>query len=262
MRYFRLIYRLTGLLLIQPAMGLVGLATLIVLSPFQNVRYTMIARVMQVWGKLCCWVMGVRIQRVGSVEQPDHGGLIVSNHVGSVDIFVMAACFRMSFVSKSDVRTWPLAGYMTRIANTIYIDRTRRRGLTAMVQAITARLRSGHFVVVFPEGGARSGHQVEHFNSSPFEAVVQAESSVIPVMVRYCDAGEPSVACWPKGISFVGNIKRLLMHPRLNVKVWVLPQVTGETDRRVLAEKSRALISAKYQEIANLSVEKSSGPEG
>ena len=52
------------------------------------------------------------------------------------------------------------------------------------------------------------------------------------------------------------------MHPRLNVRVWVLPQVTGETDRRVLAEKSRALISAKYQEIANLSVEKSSGPEG
>lgn len=121
-----------------------------------------------------------------------------------------------------------------------------------MVQAITDRLRSGHFVVVFPEGGATPGYRVERFNSSAFEAVVQAESSVIPVMIRYYDAGEPSVACWPVGISFMENTKRLLMHPRLNVKVCILPQVTGETDRQVLAEKSRALISEKYKETRNL----------
>ena len=180
--------------------------------------------------------------------------MIVANHIGSVDIFVMAACFKMSFVSKSDVRTWPLAGYMTRIANTIYIDRSRRRGLTAMVKAIANRLRSGHYVVVFPEGGATSGKRVEHFNSSAFEAVVKANSSVIPVMVRYYDAGEPSVACWPEGISFMVSMKRLLMHPYLNVKVCVLPQITGETDRQILAEKSRALITEKYEETKNLEV--------
>ena len=251
MRYFRLIYRMVGLILIQLVMGLVGLVTLIVLSPFQNLRYRMLARDMQLWGKLCCWVMAIRIQRVGTVEQPEYGGLIVSNHIGSVDIFVMAACFRMSFVSKSDVRTWPLVGYMTRIANTIYIDRDRRRELRGMVQAITERLRSGHFVVVFPEGRATLGHRVERFKPSAFEAVVQAKSSVIPVAIRYYDVGEPSVACWPEGISFLANTIRLLMHPRLNVKVWVLPKVTGEDNRQVYAEKSRALISEKYQETSN-----------
>ena len=56
MGYFRLIYRLTGLLLIQLIMGIVGLVTVVVLRPFQNAHYTMIARVMQVWGKLCCWI--------------------------------------------------------------------------------------------------------------------------------------------------------------------------------------------------------------
>jgi 1-acyl-sn-glycerol-3-phosphate acyltransferase len=252
MGYFRLIYRVVGLVIVQIIMGLVGLVTIVVLLPFQKARYAMIARVMQVWGKLCCWVLSIHIHKEGSIEQPDHGGMIVANHVGSVDIFVLAACFKMSFVSKSEVRAWPLAGYMTRIANTIYIDRTRRRGLAAMVQAIAERLRSGHCVVVFPEGGATSGHQIEHFNSSAFEAVVQADSTVIPVTVRYCDAGEPSVACWPDGISFMGNLKRLLMHPRLNVKVWILPNLTGETDRQVLAEKSRTLISEKYEATKNV----------
>ena len=257
MGYFRLVYRSVGLVLIQFLMGLVGLVTVVVLSPFRNARYTMMARVMQVWGRLSCWMMNIHIHQIDSVQQPDHGALIVSNHVGSVDIFVMAACFRMAFVSKSDVRAWPLAGYLTRMASTIYIDRTRRKELAGMVQAISDRLRHGHSIVVFPEGGATLGQQVEHFKSSAFEAVVQARSSVLPVTIRYYDGGEPSVACWPKGISFIANIKRLLMHPRLNVKVWVLPEITGETDRQVYAQKSRALISEKYQETGVLPAVKS-----
>jgi 1-acyl-sn-glycerol-3-phosphate acyltransferase len=254
MGYFRLVYRLAGLVFIQIVSGLVGLVIVIALSPFQNARNMMSARVMQVWGRLCCWMMNIHIHQVDSANRSDHGALIVSNHVGSVDIFLMAACFKMSFVSKSDVRAWPLIGYLTRIANTIYIDRTRRSELAGMVQAISDRLLSGFSVVVFPEGGATSGHQVGRFKSSAFEAVVQAESSVTPVMIRYYDAGEPSVACWPRGVSFMENIKRLLMHPRLNAKVWVLPEVTGETDRRILAQKSQALISKKYMETGGIPV--------
>ena len=248
MSYIRLVYRLAGLVLIQLIMGLTGFVMIILLSPFQSVCHRMRAILMQVWGRLCCWVMNINIHCEGSIEHPDRGMLIVSNHIGSVDIFVMAACFKMSFVSKSDVRTWPLIGYMTRIANTIYIDRARRSELAGMVQAITDRLRSGLSVVVFPEGGATLGHRVENFKSSAFEAVVQAASSVVPVTVRYYEGGEPSVACWPEGISFMDNFKRLLMHPRLNVRVWILPEVTGETDRQVLAKKSRAIISKKYEE--------------
>jgi 1-acyl-sn-glycerol-3-phosphate acyltransferase len=248
MGYFRLVYRLTALALIQVLAGVAGLVGVIVLSPFKSARYTMSARAMQVWARLCCWVMNVQVRKMGSDHRSDHGALIVSNHVGSVDIFVMAACFNVSFVSKSDVREWPFIGYLTRIANTIYIDRTRRMELAGMVQVISDRLRSGYSVVVFPEGGATPGHRVERFKSSAFEAVVQAESSVVPVTIRYYDAGEPSVACWPQGLSFMANMVRLLKHPRLKVKVWVLPKVSGETDRRVLAEKSRALISQQYVE--------------
>ena len=254
MGYLRLFYRLIGLVLIQLIMGLVGLLVIIMLSPFQNARYTMLAHIMQVWGRLCCCVMNIIIHQEGLIKKHHNGALIVSNHVGSVDIFVMAACFRTSFVSKSDVRDWPLVGYLTRIANTIYIDRTRKSELAGMVQSIAERLRSGYSVVIFPEGGATSGQRVERFKSSGFEAVVQAESSVLPVMIQYLNGGEPSVACWPEGVSFIENLKRLLMHPRLDVKVWVLPKITGETDRQVYAEKSRTLISDKYQEACGLPV--------
>ena len=252
MAYIRLVYKLAGLLVIQLVSGLVGLATVAVLSPFHNIRYRVMSRIVQVWARLCCWVMNVHIHRNKMDQQPDHGALIVSNHVGSLDIFVLAACFRTSFVSKSDVRTWPLIGYLTRMASTIFIDRTRRTELAGMVKDISERLRSGHSVVVFPEGGATPGHRVEHFKSSAFEAVIQAKSSVLPVTIRYYDGGEPSVACWPEGVSFLENFIQLLMHPRLNARVWILPELTGEPDRRAYANKSRTLISEKYQETSDL----------
>lgn len=244
---FRLVYRLIGLVLIQLILGFAGLTTALVLSAFGNARDRAIACLMQVWGQWCCWMTGVRIHRINTVEDSGQGRLIVSNHIGSVDIFVMAACFKACFVSKSDVRNWPVIGLLTRIANTIFIDRTRRSGLKKMVQAIAGRLRSGFSVVVFPEGGATPGDRVEPFKSSVFESVVQANRSVLPVTLRYYEDGEPSVACWPLGISFMANMKRLLMHPRLQVKVWVMPEVKGATDRHEFAEKSQVLISEQYQ---------------
>lgn len=256
-KYFRLIYRLAGLILTQFILGLAGLVSVIVLSPFKNARFRLVAGILQVWGRWCCWIMNIHIHQIGSEERSDRGVLIVSNHIGSVDIFVMAACFKASFVSKSDIRDWILIGHLAGIANTIFIDRTRRSGLTGMVQAITERLRSGYSVVVFPEGGAKPGQQVEQFKSPVFEAVVQAKSSVLPVVIRYYDAGEPSVARWPMGISFAENMKRLLMHPSLNVKVWVLPPVTREIDRQSYAQKSRTLISEKFQETSGLPLARS-----
>ena len=252
MGYLRLVCRLFSLILIQVILGLAGLITAVALSPFRKAQYAAIACLMQMWSRWCCRMMGIQIQLIGPVTDPGHGRLIVSNHVGSVDIFVMAACFKACFVSKREIRDWPLIGPLARIANTIFIDRTQRRGLKGMVRSIAERLRSGFSVVVFPEGGATLGQQVEPFKSPVFEAVVQANSSVLPVALYYYEDGEPSVACWPPGMSFMTHMKRLLMHPCLKVKVWILPEVQGMTHRQEFAEKSQALISKQFQEASGL----------
>jgi 1-acyl-sn-glycerol-3-phosphate acyltransferase len=247
MGYFRLIYRLAGLAVIQLVLGSIALVATAILSPFQRTRRAVIAFLQKLWGRLCCRVMNIRIQCEGTTGNSG-GALLVSNHIGSVDIFVLAACFHVSFVSKSDVRSWPVIGLLTRLAGTIFIDRARKTQVMGMVREISDRLRAGFHVAVFPEGGATPGNQVEHFKSSAFEAAVQAGSSVIPVMIRYYDDGEPSVACWPEGITFMESMVRLLKHPRLNVLVWVFPAVTGVDDRRIMADKSQALISKKFEE--------------
>ncbi len=247
----RLVYKLVGLALIQLLAALLGWIVVIVLYPFRSARLAMITRVMRLWGRMCCLLLNIRIQREGCPIRANQGALIVANHVGAVDIFVVAACFKIFFVSKSDIASWPGIGPLNRLGGTIFIDRSQRTKVLGMVQELADRLRSGFSVLVFPEGGVTPGHRVERFKSSAFESVAQAGSSVIPVMIRYEHAGSPSVACWPKGMTFWEHMKRVLRHPRLNVRVCILPAVDGEVDRRAFAEKSRKLISDHFEATRN-----------
>lgn len=248
MGYIRLVGRLIGLVLVQWMALMMGLMIIIALFPFRKARYANLARAMNLYGRMCCFVMNIHIQREGSVNKTGNGRLIVANHIGIVDIFVMAACFHPFFVSKSDIRGWPFIGQLTRVGGTIFIDRLRKTQVAAMIREVTNRLKDGHSVIVFPEGRATSGGRVEHFNSSAFEAVVRAEATVVPVMIRYYDAGDPSAAGWPDGVTFMESMMRLLKHPRMTAHVVILPEVTGITDRRAFAETSQKLIEQKFEE--------------
>ena len=233
MGLLRGVYKLAGLALIQLGAGLMGLVAVILLLPFRKARYFMIARIMNLWGRLCCAVLNIRIHREGPAETAPRSALIVSNHIGSADIFIITAWFNTFFVSKSDVRSWPVIGPLTQLGSTIFIDRTQRTQVSAMVRDLTGRLRSGFPVALFPEGGTTLGHRVEPFKSSAFE----------------------SVACWPEGMTFREHMTNIMRHPRLDVRVCVLPAVEGEPDRRAFAEKSWKLISDKFEETRNAAVE-------
>ena len=255
MATFRLVYKLAGLAFIQLLAGLMGWIVVIALYPFPNARMAMITRVMRLWGQMSCLLLNIRIEREGCPIRANQGALIVANHIGAVDILVVAACFKIFFVSNSDIASWPIIGPLNRLGGTIFIDRSQRTKVLGMVQELADRLRSGFSVLVFPEGGITTGHQIGSFKSSAFEAVVQAKCSVVPILIRYYDAGEPSVLSWPDDMTFLEHMTNILRHPRLDVHVCVLPAVEGEPDRRAFAEKSWKLISDKFEETRNAAVE-------
>ncbi len=248
MGLLRWVYKMAGLVLIQLGAGLMGLVAVILLLPFRKARYLTITRIMNLWGRLCCGVLNICIHREGSAAKDPRGALIVSNHIGSADIFILAACFNTFFISKSDVQSWPVIGQLAKLGSTIFIDRTQRTQVSGMVRDLTERLRSGFSVALFPEGSTTLGHRVEPFKSSAFESVVQAGGAVVPVVICFEDGENPSVACWPDGMTFMEHMTNILRHSRLDVRVCVLPAVEGELDRRAFAKKSWESINEKYQE--------------
>ncbi len=203
-------------------------------------RHDLLAYFTRQWARCSCFIFNVHIRVIGDL-QISPGSLIVANHVGTPDIFVLGACFPAFFVSKAEIAEWPLFSQLARLGEIIFVDRAKRHQVKEIIEKMSGRLEEDCSVILFPEGQATDGRQVLDFKPSMFEAVVRTDNGVTPVTIIYQDGNQPSIACWHE-VKFLQHILKLLKNPRLDVTVFVHEPVQGEADRRVLAEKCLKII--------------------
>ena len=63
---------------------------------------------------------------------PEGSFILVSNHLGYADIFLLCGNLPGWYIAKSDVRSWPIMGLILRGSNVLFIDRTRRKDVVRM----------------------------------------------------------------------------------------------------------------------------------
>lgn len=117
-------------------------------------------------------------------------GLIACNHLGYVDILVIGSVCPAIFVAKSDVAGWPLFGWLSRNAGTIFVSRDDPADIPAQLQKMANPLRAGIPVVLFPEGTSSDGSRVLPFRSSLLDSAVSSDSAVTPASISYSLKGE------------------------------------------------------------------------
>ena len=247
MGYLRAVIRFLCLMAAYAVFFLIGIFFNIVFLGSERKRNRWLSLATTLLGRCFCFILSIRIKVVGD-PCPVPGALIVANHVGSPDIFVLSACFEAFFVSKMELRDWPVLGMLTRLGATLFVDRSRKHEVKATIEEIRERLESGVSVVLFPEGGVTNGDKINPFKTSHFESAVLAHSPVLPVLIQYHDKHSPSIACWVN-ISFYRHFLALLKNPVLDVSVTIFPPITGR-DRRYLAEESFRLIRERYQKTS------------
>lgn len=127
-------------------------------------------------------------------------GLIASNHLGYVDILVLGSLCPAIFVAKSDVNGWPVFGWLTRNAGTLYVSRDHPAEVPAQLREMEKPLKEGIPVVLFPEGTSSDGSRVLPFRSSLLESAVRSCKSVTPAAISYdlYNNGDPGqeIAYW------------------------------------------------------------------
>ena len=143
-------------------------------------------REIELWSARLCYILGVRIFLHGSPPAYDLRPLmIVANHVSWLDIFAINAVVPVRFVAKAEVRRWPLVGWLSARAGTIFINRARRQDTLRINGLIVDALRAGELFAVFPEGTTSDGSRLLKFHSSLLEPALQAGAAVQPVALRY-----------------------------------------------------------------------------
>ncbi len=175
--------------------------------------------------------------------------LVVANHVSWLDIAAIHAVIpEARFVSKADVKDWPLIGRLVSGAGTLYIEREKKRDALRVVHQMAEALKAGDTVAVFPEGTTGDGRTLLPFHANLLQAAIATATPVQPVVLRFFDAAHTvsPLAEFLGETTLAQSAWRLVRARGLSVEVRVLPaQGTAHADRRRLAERLRETIAAQ-----------------
>jgi 1-acyl-sn-glycerol-3-phosphate acyltransferase len=202
------------------------------------------------WASGLLRVMGLTVEVSGT---PRPGAtLIVANHVSWLDIAAIhAAAPHARFVSKADVLSWPLLGWLIKNAGTLFIERERKRDALRVVHAVAASMQAGETVAVFPEGTTGAGPDLLPFHANLLQAAVATATPVQPVVLRFDDATGRfcEAAQYIGDTTLLQSLWRVASARRMTVKVQVMPPMSTEhADRRLLAEHLREVMGQRLRE--------------
>jgi 1-acyl-sn-glycerol-3-phosphate acyltransferase len=204
------------------------------------------------WARGLLRAIGVHLVAEGEFRAG--ANLLVANHISWLDILaVHAVCPRARFVSKADVRHWPLLGWLIGAVGTLFIERERKRDALRVVHQVAASLQAGETVAVFPEGTTGDGRALLPFHANLLQAAIASEIPVQPVALRYTEPGldwSPAVS-WLGATTLVHSVWAIACARDVQVRVSALPaRATAHADRRALAQRLHDDIAQALQQPA------------
>lgn len=209
-------------------------------------------RIVQGWSRRLVGICGVTVAPSGGAPALAHA-MVVANHVSWLDIFVINALYPCRFVAKSEIREWPVLGWLADKAGTVFLARGNRRDLRQIFKGLVHKLEQGERVAFFPEGTTAAQGSLLPFHANLFEAAVDAGVMVQPYAVSYVDASgalHPSIEFIGE-MSFAESMVTILSGPAVTARlVCMAPIDAAGAHRRDVCAAAHAAVGAGLGQIA------------
>lgn len=176
-------------------------------------------------------------------QLPDTSMLWVSNHVSWTDIALLGQLTPLSFLSKADVRGWPVAGWLAAKAGSLFIR--RGAGDSQLIrQQMRHHLSQGLPLLMFPEGTTTDGRCVRTFHGRLLCAAIDSGAHLQPVAIRYLrDGSTDPIAPFIGDDDLLSHLMRLFSHDTADVEIHLLePIACLNQERTVLAFRAQQAI--------------------
>ena len=207
------------------------------------------------WCRRIVKAMGFECSVEGTVPC---GGAVVSNHLSYLDILLYSSVQPFVMVAKTEVRGWPVLGWLTAQAGTVYVERGGGPKTYPGVNAAMAEAyRSGLPVLFFPEGTTTEGAEVLPFRRGLFHSVLNDGVALRVAALRYsldhcavnggATVGED--VCWWGDMEFVSHLFRLLGLRGLTANIRFGEEIVERADRFVLSETAQGVVAEMYEDL-------------
>ncbi len=158
-------------------------------------------KLVQWWCSVLLRAFNIKVLLHGNLPPASANSIMfVANHISWSDIHALNSVIPVRFIAKSDIKSWPVFGYLVRKSNTIFVERGKRQEAGRIVELTKESLSAGDNVCFFPEGTTTDGtgtdgtgmnsHGLQGkpalpFKSSVLQAAIDANAQIWPVAIRY-----------------------------------------------------------------------------
>ncbi|MEI7842919.1 MAG: lysophospholipid acyltransferase family protein [Gallionellaceae bacterium] len=210
-------------------------------------------KILQKWSRKLLSIFNITINFQDSCSADNcYQGLIITNHISWLDVFVLNAIVPMRFVAKSEVRRWPVIGWLCERVQTFFIERGSARSAARINVQLVELLKRGESLAVFPEGTTTEGTSVAHFHSSLIQPAIDAGAKVFPMAIRYHDRQgmHSKVPAYIDEVSFGASLWTILTTRELHVQLVSTPVLEASgAERRQLTLQAQQNISAMLDSL-------------
>lgn len=236
MNYLRAILRII-LLLVVLIVGVL-IVTLLSSKVKQGIPDQGFQIISQKWFAALARVVGLKVKTFGAAS--NHPALWVSNHVSWSDIIVIGAFSQVGFLSKKEVKSWPVIGWIVAHGGTLFIARGTKNAADSAAKEITRHMQQGHSILVFPEGTTSDGEDVKRFHARIFKPVLDDQLTVQPVALRYVNPQgvRSREISFVEDMSMVSSAWNVLKAKNIFVELHFLPALSGSdfSGRKAMAQ--------------------------
>jgi 1-acyl-sn-glycerol-3-phosphate acyltransferase len=234
-------YRLVRLAL-HIVYGVVVAATIFPLVTAERKR-----QIIGYWSALLLRILNIQLKLSGT--RPCSNGranMVVANHVSWLDIFAINSVCPMRFIAKSEIRSWPVVGWLCAQAGTLFMVRGKARELRRVNEIISQRLVSGDLIAVFPEGMTTFGDTLGRFHASLLQPAISVRARFWPIAIRFYkpDGGNNREAAYVGDTSLLESVWSIVGEKVIYAELIFCEAIDSvETTRQALARKLEQVIA-------------------
>ncbi|MFT5144270.1 MAG: 1-acyl-sn-glycerol-3-phosphate acyltransferase [Rhodothermales bacterium] len=242
--------RLVSILVAGSVFSMILVLTGLVLFPFPQASQRARQSVLDVAVHVGVWLVGMRIEVIGKAPTPPF--FLVANHLGYIDILLVRGAVKARFVSKAEVASWPVFGWLASLTGTLFLERRNKRDLSRINSQLRNVLESGHGLIVFPEGTSSSGSLVKPFHAGLLAYPAESGLGVHTATLHYSVPEGSNAAfdvCWWGDMTFLDHLYKLLLMPGFTGRITFGPAPVHAPDRKDLALDLREGVLAAFEQI-------------
>jgi len=157
---------------------------------FKLIHSKQIQVIAKLWYRIFLICIDLKIHIKTSDHSPNanssnKGAVVVANHVSWMDIIVLGSVIPTHFLSKAEVRQWPLIGWMAHQIGTLFIQRGGGGDVEALKKQMLQYVNTEQNILFFPEGKTGAGDRLLAFRPRLFSIPIDSKANIQPMSIKY-----------------------------------------------------------------------------